>query len=141
MIKKGNEIDNYMKKWRNLPMDFIDRIPPDVRAEMTVEVEKQAKLDLAETRVIAMAPIVRQKRSHEMENITRVIAVAVGALTFSLAPQLLASQAGRGPLVFSAGLLGGGYASYLLHDRASRVCTGIRNKQSYEQKRRDIQES
>ncbi len=59
-------------------------------------------------------------------------------MTFSIAPQLLAKQAGRGLLALSAGLLGGGLASFYAHTNATKALTGIKLKKSTQNTRQAI---
>ncbi|MUG99475.1 hypothetical protein F7734_47200 [Scytonema sp. UIC 10036] len=129
-----------LEAWLRLPLKIFQRIPDRDRADMKAAIEKYAKLNLARSQISKYDSIRSHRLGRDRRQITQFIVVLAGSLTFSVAPQLLAKQSGRGPIAISAGLLGGGLASFYAHANATKVLTGIKLKNQTQNTRKAIAE-
>ncbi|KYC40409.1 hypothetical protein WA1_26725 [Scytonema hofmannii PCC 7110] len=127
-----------LKAWLKLPLKIIQRLPDRDRADMKAAIEKYAKLNLARSQISKYNTIRSLRLGRDRRQITQFIVILAGSLTFSVAPQLLAKQVGRGPMAISAGLLGGGLASFYAHANATKVLTGIKLKNQTQNTRKAI---
>lgn len=116
------------------------RVPSPDRSYMMAEVERDGKQELARSRMAEFNAARDRRLSKDKENIATIVVVVVGALTFSVAPQLLSSQSGRGSIAVSAGLAGGAAASFFAHASATKVLTGLKLKQGSAQARKALVE-
>ncbi|MBW4619379.1 MAG: hypothetical protein KME17_08475 [Cyanosarcina radialis HA8281-LM2] len=125
-------------RWLQIDPKILRQLPPDVLAYIMAAVEKHGKQTLARERLTAFNAKRSRRLPADREQRLKMVVTCAGALTFSIAPQMLASQAGRGPLAFSAGILGGAAASFFAHDNATKVLLKSKLKQSVKQARQAI---
>ncbi|MBW4575781.1 MAG: hypothetical protein KME08_10905 [Aphanothece sp. CMT-3BRIN-NPC111] len=129
---------NRLDRWRNTSPKTMKQMPGNDRDYIIAEVEKDAKNQLTAERIAEFNSVRDRRLPPDKEKLTTFIVVVAGALTFSIAPQLIASQAGRGPIALSAGLAGGAAASFFAHANAAKVLTGLKLKHSTQQARKAI---
>lgn len=127
-----------LERWLKILPRMLLRMPDYDRAYMMTAIEEYAKHNLAKSQINKYDAVRSRRLSRNQRQITQFIVIIAGALTFSVAPQLLAKQAGRGSLAISAGLLGGGLASFYAHSNATKVLTGIKLKQNTQNTRKAI---
>jgi hypothetical protein len=129
-----------LARWCKLPKLVFQAISNYDRAYIIAAIQEYGKYSLAKSQ-IAKYDAVRNKRlSRNQQQIAQFIVILAGSLTFSVAPQLLAKQAGRGYFSISAGLVGGGLASYYAHKNATNVLIGAKLKKATENTQRAIME-
>ena len=133
-IKRRNRLDS----WRNLTPDMMMRLPENIRNYIIAELEADAKNQLADDRIAYFKSVGKRRLSPNKQNLGTIISVFVGALTFSVAPQLIANQSGRGPFAISAGFVGGAAASFFAHANATKALTELKLKNSTQQARQAI---
>ena len=114
--------------WRKLSPNIIEKLPERDLAYMKAAIEKSAKLELAKSQIAKYDSIRSHRLGGNQRQITQIIVILTGALTFATVPQLLAKQAGRGALSISAGLIGGAVATFFAHENATKVLAGIKLK-------------
>lgn len=129
---------NRRDRWREIDPKLLKQLPADDQGYILAEIKKDGRQQLAKERMAAFESICSRRLTADKEGLTTIIVVFIGAFTFSVAPQLIASQAGRGPLAVSAGLLGGAAASFFAHDSATRTLTELKLKHSTQQARKAI---
>ncbi|MGF1979763.1 MAG: hypothetical protein RMY30_029835 [Nostoc sp. CmiSLP01] len=129
---------NRRDRWLKIPPKILLRVPDFDRAYIMAAIEEYAKHNLAKSQIAKYDAVRSRRLSRNQRQITQFIVVLAGSLTFSVAPQLLAKQAGRGPWAISAGLLGGGLASFYAHTSATKVLTGIKLKKNTQSTRKAI---
>jgi hypothetical protein len=108
-------------RWRCLSQAQISRIANNERGDMKQLQARDADMELAQARIEHLEPIAQSCWSHGMKQSVELGTVLIGALTFSTIPHLLATSTGRSSFALSIGLLGGGVAAWLTHDRATRA--------------------
>jgi hypothetical protein len=129
MLTTSKRNADRMERWMQLETNFVEaQVPDDMKQYIVQSIEGYGTEKLATARIGELYPIAARKMSAETKYLTKGLVTIVSAMTFSLAPGLIAGQAGRGPLAFSAGLFGGALAGFVTHDRATRMCTGLRLK-------------
>lgn len=133
-IKRRNRLDG----WRNLTPEMIMRLPENLHNYIIAELEADAKTQLANERIAFFKSVGKRRLSPNKQNLATIVSVFVGALTFSVAPQLIANQSGKGPFAISAGFLGGAAASFVAHANATKALTGLKLKSSVQQARQAI---
>lgn len=119
-------------RWLKISPKTFLRLPESDRTYIMAAIQEYAKHNLAKLQVAKYNAVRSRRLSHNQRQITQFIVILAGSLTFSVAPQLLAKQAGRGAWAISAGLVGGGLASYYAHSNATKVLTGIKLKKDTE---------
>jgi hypothetical protein len=119
--------------WRQTKTPLINQLPQNYREYILATMDKDGREQLKNDRLAEFQSICSRCLSPDKENLTTFI----GALTFSVAPQLIASQAGRSPLAMSAGLVGGAAASFFAHSNAIRTLK-MKLKNSTKQIRKTI---
>ena len=117
--------------WRLLHQEVIKRLPRQMRADMEQRVAQSAESRQAETRINDLALKADKQVSKTTEQVTKIIVILGGALTFSAGSQVLTSRLGSAAL--PAAIVGGGLASYLVDDRATKVITKSRSVHSAKQ--------
>ncbi|MEC4815895.1 MAG: hypothetical protein SAK29_21875 [Scytonema sp. PMC 1069.18] len=127
-----------LEAWLRLPWKIIQRLPDRDLADMKAAIEKYAQFNLARSQISKYDSIRSRRLGRNQRQMTQLIVILAGSLTFSVVPQLLAKQAGRGPMAISAGLLGGGLASFYAHANATKVLTGIKLKNQTQNTRKAI---
>jgi hypothetical protein len=127
-------------RWRMLSAEDIKGLPIEDQKYILAAVEEHGKQHLKKQRQAKFNSIKKGRLPEDKENLSIFIVTFCGALTFSIAPHLLGSQAGRGAWAISAGIIGGGAASYFAHTNASRVLTGLKLKNSTKQAYQSINE-
>lgn len=127
-----------IERWLKISPRILLRMPDYDRAYMMAAIQEYAKHNLAKSQITKYDAIRSRRLSRNQRQITQFIVIIAGSLTFSIAPQLLAKQAGRGPMAISAGLVGGGLASFYAHANATKVLTGIKLKQNTQKTRAAI---
>ena len=110
----------------------IKRLAHSDHSEVNQLLTQHGDAELAIARIDDLSPKARQCND-STKNLIRVILTAVGALTFSAAPQLLASGAARGPWAISAGVLGGGAVTFLVDNRGVQGVTKKRRRHNTQQ--------
>lgn len=111
-------------RWRQLPQEVIKRLTKGLRANVSERVKTSAESRIAESRIDDMEPIASRQPSPNQKLATQIFVVSVGALTFSAGTQVLTSRLGAAAL--PAAMAGGGLASFLVDDRATKVITKMR---------------
>ncbi|QKQ73474.1 hypothetical protein [Nostoc sp. TCL240-02] len=129
-----------LERWLKIMPRTLLRMPDYDRANIIAAIKEYAKFNLANSQIAKYDAVRSRRLSRNQRQITQFIVILAGSLTFSVAPQLLAKQAGRGPWAISAGLLGGGLASFYAHSNATKVLTGIKLKNSTQNNRKAILE-
>jgi hypothetical protein len=124
--------------WLQLSPESMKQLTPDHRNYILAELEQDGRDQLTKERIAEFNAVRDRRLPREKEHIATFIAVFVGALTFSVAPQLLASQAGRGPFALSTGFAGGAAASFFAHANATKTLTGLKLKKNTSLARRAI---
>ncbi len=127
-----------LERWLKIPARILSRMPDYDRADIIAAIKEYAKYNLANSQIAKYDAVRSRRLSRNHRQITQFIVILGGSLTFAVAPQLLAKQAGRGPWAISAGLLGGGLASFYAHSNATKVLTGIKLKNSTQNTRKAI---
>ena len=127
-----------LNTWRQTRIPLMNQLPPNYREQIMATMDEDGRQQLKSDRLAELQSICLRRLSPDKENLTTIIVTFIGALTFSVAPQLIASQAGRGPLAMSAGLVGGAAASFFAHSNATRTLTEMKLKNSTEQARKTI---
>ncbi|AVH68239.1 MULTISPECIES: hypothetical protein [Nostoc cyanobionts] len=127
-----------LERWLKISPRILFRMPDFDRANIIAAIKEYAEYNLANSQIAKYDAVRSRRLSRNNRQITQFIVILAGALTFSVAPQLLAKQAGRGPWAISAGLLGGGLASFYAHSNATKVLTGIKLKNSTQNTRKTI---
>lgn len=138
--KMSTKRRNRLNVWRNLTAEMMRRLPENIRNYIIAELEADARNQLANERVSFFKSVGKRRLSPTQQSFTTILSVVVGAVTFSIAPQLIANQSGRGPLAISAGLVGGGAASFFVHANATKALTDQKLKNSTQQTRKAILE-
>lgn len=110
--------------WLHLFPEVIKRLPKRLRADLRERVVQSAESKLAGSRRNDMAATASQQYSPATKQATKIFVAVVGALTFSAGTQVLTSR--LGPAALPAAMIGGGLASYLVDDRATKVITKAR---------------
>lgn len=133
-IKRRNLLDG----WRNLSPEMMRRLPENICNYISAELEADARNQFANERIAFFKSVGKRRPSPNKQNLATIVSVFVGALTFSVAPQLIANQSGKGPFALSAGFLGGAAASFVAHANATKALTGLKLKSSTQQARQAI---
>ncbi|MBW4596194.1 MAG: hypothetical protein KME46_25650 [Brasilonema angustatum HA4187-MV1] len=113
--------------WLNHQPEQIERLAHSDKPEIKQFLSQQADAELAQARTDDLSHKARQCNK-STKNLIKTIVIFVGALTFSAAPQLLASGAARGPLAISAGILGGGAATFFVEELGVKGVTKKRRR-------------
>ena len=137
MIDRRYRLD----RWLNLSAELMQSLPPDYRAHIFAQLEKQARNQLAIARITEFNSICHRRLSRDLQLCLKLIVLTFGAFTFSMAPHLIAMQSGGGSVATSIGLLGGALASFFTHASAAEVLTGLKLKQSTQQMQKALQET
>ena len=127
-----------LNTWRQTKTPLMNQLPQNYREQIMATMDEDGRQQLKSDRLAEFQSICSRRLSPDKENLTTIIVTFIGALTFSVAPQLIASQAGRGPLAMYAGLVGGAAASFFAHSNATRTLTEMKLKNSTEQARKTI---
>ncbi|MEH1788514.1 hypothetical protein [Nostoc sp.] len=127
-----------LERWLKIPPRTLLRTPDYDRANIIAAIKEYAKCNLANSQIAKYDAVRSRRLSRNHRQITQFVVIIAGSLTFSVAPQLLAKQVGRGTWAISAGLLGGGLASFYAHSNATKVLTGIKLKNSTKNTRKAI---
>jgi|GEM_PF-3992282 len=130
--------DARLAQYRQIPPEILQRMPNADLNYIKAEVEKDGERHLSNLRVAKFKASQKQRWSSEVEQFLKFVVIAGGALTFSLAPYLLATKLGRSPIALTLGFVGGAIASHAAHTNAARALVGIKLKQSTEQARKAI---
>lgn len=78
----------------------------------------------------------KRRLSPNKQNLATIALVFIGALTFSVAPQLIANQSGRGLFASSMGFVHGAAVSFVAHANATKALTALKLKNSTQQARK-----
>lgn len=117
--------------WRHLPQEVINRLPKQLKADISGRVGKSAESRQAESRIEDMATVANRQHKSSTKQATKIIVAVVGAMTFSAGTQVLTSRLGAAAL--PAAMVGGAMASYLVDDRTTKVITKMRIAHSTQQ--------
>ncbi|MBO3458992.1 hypothetical protein G7B40_010240 [Aetokthonos hydrillicola Thurmond2011] len=127
-----------LEHWRKIPQTILKQMPGYDRVQIMAAIEEYAEHNLAKSQIAKYNAVRDRRLSRNQRQIAQFIVIIAGSLTLSIVPQLLAKQAGRGPLAISAGLIGGGVASFYAHANASKVLVGMKLKTETENTRKSI---
>lgn len=117
--------------WRHLPQEVINRLPKQLKADISGRVGKSAESRQAESRIEDMASVANRQHKSSTKQATKIFVAVVGAMTFSAGTQVLTSRLGAAAL--PAAMVGGAMASYLVDDRTTKVITKMRIAHSTQQ--------
>ncbi|WP_315788306.1 hypothetical protein [Fischerella sp. JS2] len=129
-----------LEHWLKTSQTILKKMPEYDRIYIMTAIEEYAKHDLAKSQIAKYNAVCDRRLSRNQRQITQFIVIIAGSLIFAMVPQLLAKQAGRGPLAISAGLVGGGLASFYAHANATKVLVGIKLKKDTQNTRKAILE-
>ncbi|BAU13373.1 hypothetical protein LEP3755_39120 [Leptolyngbya sp. NIES-3755] len=121
--------------WRKLSPEIILALPADYRAHVFAALAQEARRQFAQSRIEELEALSLKRLTRDQRICLKLMVFALGAFTFSLAPRLLAQQAGGDDFAFSIGLLGGGVACYFTQAAATEVLTDLKFKQNTNQVR------
>ena len=121
----------FVDNWRQLQSEVINRLPKKLRADMTERVGISGESRIADSRIEDMAPIAKKQHSPTTKKATKIVVAIIGTLTFSAGTQVLTSRLGAAAL--PAAMLGGGLATFLVDDRATKTITKMRITHSTKQ--------
>ncbi len=128
---KQFQIDKLVDSWRHLSPKVIARFPQGILAKMSEQQQRSGKSRVAESRIDDLETTVKHQQSSSAKIATKIIVVMISALTFSAGTQLLTSRLGS--MALPAAMAGGGLASFLVDDRATKVTTKARLAHSTKQ--------
>jgi hypothetical protein len=124
--------------WLKTSQKILKKMPEYDRTYIMAAIKEYAKYNLAKSQIVKYNAVRSRRLSRNQRQITQFIVIIAGSLTFAMVPQLLAKQSGRGPLAISAGLVGGGLASFYAHSSATKVLVGIKLKKETQNTRQAI---
>ncbi|MBE9014047.1 hypothetical protein IQ250_28050 [Pseudanabaenaceae cyanobacterium LEGE 13415] len=124
-----------LARWRNLSPEIILSLPEEYRAHVFAALAQEARRQFAQSRIEELQALSRRRLSRDEQVCLKLLVFALGAFTFSLAPRLLAIQAGGSDIAFSIGLLGGGVACYYTESAAAEILTDLKLRRNTNQVR------
>jgi hypothetical protein len=122
--KKKLHLWQFIDLWRKISETVLHHLPEHRKADIAERVTQFATSRIAESRCDDLTPIANRKPSKDTKLIVKIIVGCVGGLTFSAGTQVLTSRLGA--FALPAALVGGGVASALIDDRATKVITNCR---------------
>lgn len=130
--------ENTYEEWGKLSPELIIGMPQTDQQSIINKVRLLGRKRMAESRITEFNSVRSNRLPENKKALSKMIVTLVGALTLSIAPQLIAQQTGRGPMAISIGFIGGGVASFFAHNSAKKVLVGIKLKHRYRQARANI---
>jgi hypothetical protein len=122
--------------WMFLHRELIERLPEQVRAQMSEWEKKYAESEEANVRIQDLAPSAHRQHSPETKKAAKIVVAAMSALAFSAGAQILTSRLGYLSLPASLGM--GSLAGVLADTKATQVMTRGRRKRNTQQALDDI---
>ncbi|MBW4474911.1 MAG: hypothetical protein KME45_31710 [Stenomitos rutilans HA7619-LM2] len=122
-------IQQKIESWRLLSQSQIQRISYDDRCEIAQLQLQDGESRLAQARIHSLQPIAQRRWSRFHQQLMECFTIFLGALIFSILPKSLAKAIEYNSLSLGIGLLGGGVATWLTHDCATRGLGKIRCRQ------------
>ncbi|MBV6625440.1 MAG: hypothetical protein KI793_21350 [Rivularia sp. (in: Bacteria)] len=133
------ELSQTCNSFLNYQPEQVERLAHSDKVDIKKILTQTADAELAEARINDLSPKAKQCNPFQ-KKLIKMILTFVGAVTFSVAPQLLASGTARGPLAFSAGILGGAAATYFVDDLGVKAITKKRRRHNSQQAWESLEE-
>lgn len=131
--------DARLKRWRYLPLEFVDKLPHNFSAIILAAVHDDGCNCLVRDRERAIRNQAKHRLPENIAGLLTLSAVVIGALSLSLVPYTLARESGRSnALATSIGFVGGGAAAFFAHSAAASYLTQCKLKAQTEQARQTI---
>jgi uncharacterized membrane protein YphA (DoxX/SURF4 family) len=119
-------VQQIIASWRMVTPAQVQRIDHQHRCEIAQIQFQAGEIELTRFRIKHLEPIAQQRWPKFRQQTVEFAVVFLGSLAFSTLPQLLAEAISRGSLSLGIGLLCGGAATWLTHDRATQGLAKMR---------------